>query len=212
MAGAHGTGARRDFPPGPRGGPAALGEDMFPSADRKSFHISTTRSTPGQKGRSPGSIPPNRVWKPQPHWVMDDWIGPMGLARGERCPPGQRRGPDAPGEDNFPSPDQTFFGIFTIRATRGGKRRTPGSIPVHRVWTPQPHWVIADWIGPIELARGEICPRVNAEVPPQPGRKSSRLRIRNVSLSLQLEQSVEENADPPGRYRPAGFGNANATG
>ena len=131
---------------------------MFPSADRKSFHISTTRSTPGQKGRSPGSIPPNRVWKPQPHWVMDDWIGPMGLARGERCPPGQRRGPDAHGEDNFPSPDQTFFGIFTIRATRGGKRRTPGSIPVHRVWTPQPHWVIADWIGRMALACGESFP------------------------------------------------------
>ena len=139
-------------------------------------------------------------------------MGLMEPARGERCPPGQRRGPDAPGEDNFPSPDQKLFGIFIIETTRGGKRRTSVSIPVRRVWKPQPHWVIADWIGPIELARGESCPRVNAEVPQQPGRKSSHLRIRNVSISLQLEQSVEENADLPGRYRPAGCGNPNTTG
>ena len=96
-------------------------EEKLPSPDQKSFHISTTRTTPGRKRRSPGSIPPRRVWKPQPNRVMDDCIGPMGLARGERCPPGQRRGPDAPGEDNFPSPDQKYHRYLYYSNTPGRK-------------------------------------------------------------------------------------------
>ena len=80
-----------------------------------------------------------RVWKPQPHWVIADWLGLMKPARGESCTLGQRRGPIAPGEDNLPSPGQ------------------------------------------------------------------------KKSVSLQLRQSGDVNADLPGRYRPAGCGNPNPT-
>ena len=41
------------FPSGPGRDPAALGEDKLPSAERKSFHISTTRTTPGRKTQTP---------------------------------------------------------------------------------------------------------------------------------------------------------------
>ena len=35
-----------------------------------------------------------------------------------------------------------------------------------------------------------------------PGRISSHPRIRNSSIYLQFQQPGDENADPPGRYRP----------
>ena len=57
-----------------------------------------------------------------------------------------------------------------------------------------------------------VAPRANAKVPPHPGRISSHLRFRNPSISLQLQQRGDENADPPGRYHPTGGGNPNPTG
>ena len=88
-------------PSGQRRGPAAPGEDKFPFLGQKSFHISTTR---GRKRRSPGSIPPRRVWKPQPNRLVDDGVRLMEPARGESCPSRQRRGPAAPGEHRVSSP------------------------------------------------------------------------------------------------------------
>ena len=89
---------------GDRREPARPGEDQFPSPGQKSVHMSTAPTTRGRKRRSPGSIPSRSVWKPQPHWVITDWLGLMEPARGESCPSGQRQGPAAPGEDNFTSP------------------------------------------------------------------------------------------------------------
>ena len=57
-----------------------------------------------------------------------------------------------------------------------------------------------------------VAPRDNAEVLPHQGRISSHPRIRNPSISLQLQQTGDENADPPGRYRSARRGHPNATG
>ena len=91
--------------------PAHPGGDNFPSPHYKSFHKSTTPTSRGRKRRSPGSIPPRRMWKLQSHWVIADWLGLMVPARGESCPSGQRRGPAAPGEDNFPFADQESFHI-----------------------------------------------------------------------------------------------------
>ena len=51
-------------PLGQRRGRAAHGEVEIPFPDQKSFHISTTPTTPGRKWRSPGSIPFRTVWKP----------------------------------------------------------------------------------------------------------------------------------------------------
>ena len=60
---------------GQRRGPAAPGGDRVLSPDYKSFHISTTPTTRGQKRRSPGSIPPRRVWKPQPNCLVANCQG-----------------------------------------------------------------------------------------------------------------------------------------
>ena len=144
-------------PSGQRRGPAAPREDKLTSPGQKPFHISTTPTTQGRKHRSPGSIPSRRVWKPQPNWVIADWLGLMELARGESCPSGQRRGPAAPGEDKFPSPGQKSFQISTTPKTRERKRRSPGLIPPRRGWKPHPRWVIADWLGLMVPARGESC-------------------------------------------------------
>ena len=39
-----------------------------------------------------------------------------------------------------------------------------------------------------------------------PGRTRSHLRIRHLSIHLQLQQARDENGDPPGRYRLAKCG------
>ena len=57
----------------------------------------------------------------------------------------------------------------------------------------------------------KVGSRANAEVPVHPRGIISYSRIRNPSISLQVQQTAEENADPPGRYRPAGCGNPNPT-
>ena len=84
---------------GKRRGPAAPGKDKFPSPDQKSFSTSTTPKSRGQKWRSPGSISPGTMWKPQPQWRVADWLVLMEPARGESSPSGQHRGSTAPGED-----------------------------------------------------------------------------------------------------------------
>ena len=169
-------------PSGQRRGPTAPGGNKFPSPDQKSFHTSSTPTTRGRKCRSsrrilprrvwkpqphrvmadwlglmePGSIPPRRVWKPQPHWVIADWLGLMEPAHGESHPSGQRRGPAAPGEDNSSSPGEEIFHISTTPTTRGRRRTSPGPIPPRRVWKPQPHRVIVDWPGVMAPARDEL--------------------------------------------------------
>ena len=57
-----------------------------------------------------------------------------------------------------------------------------------------------------------VVPRNNAEVPPHPRWIRSHLRVRNPSISLQFQQSEDENTDPTGRYRPRKCGNPNPTG
>ena len=152
------------------------------------------------------------MWKLQPHRVIADWLGLMEPARGKSCPSGQRRGPAAPGEDKFLSPDQKYFRISTTPTNRGRKRRSPGSIPPRRVWKPQPHRVIADWLGLMEPARSESCPSGQRRGPAEPGEHNFQSRIRYPSISLQLQHPGDENADPLGRYRPAGCGNPSPTG
>ena len=136
---------------------AALGEDRSPSPVQKSLHTSTTPTTRGRKWRSHGSIPPRRVWKPQPHWLVADWLRLMEPARGESYTSGQRQRPAAPGEDNVLSPDDKLLNPSTTPTTRGRKRRSTGSIPTRRVWKPQPHWLVADWLRLMEPTRGESC-------------------------------------------------------
>ena len=66
----------------------------------------------------------------------------------------------------------------------------------------------------MEPARGEGCPsgrRRSPAVPPNT-RIHSHLRMRKPSTFLQLEQTGDENACPPGRYRLVRCGNPNPKG
>ena len=128
---AHVASARRELPLWPTRGSPAPGRVKLPST--KTFRISTTPTRRGRNRRSPGSIPPRRVCKPQPHWVIADGLGLMQPARGESCPSGQRRSSAAPEEDKFPSPGQKPFYFPTTPTTRGRHRRSPGSIPPRKV-------------------------------------------------------------------------------
>ena len=128
----------KSCPSGERRGPAAPGEDNFPSPDQKSFHLPTNPTTRGRKQISPGSVPPRRIWNPQPHGVVADWRRLMDPARVESCTSGQRRLPAALREDQVLSPNQKSFHIPTTPTTRGRKRRFRGLMSPRRVWNPRP--------------------------------------------------------------------------
>ena len=145
-------------PLGQRRGPAAPGEDRVSSPDYKSLRISTTPTTQGRRRTSPGSIPPRRVWKPQPHWMVADWLRVMEPARGQSCTSGQRQRPAAPGEDKVLSPDEKSLNPCSAPTSWGRKQRSPGSTPPRALWKPQPHWVITYWLGLMVPARGGSCP------------------------------------------------------
>ena len=89
-------------PPGQCQGPAAPGEDTYPSPYHKSVHTYLYNSNnPEKKPQIPGvDTSPQGVEIPNP-WVIAGWMGLMEAARGESCPLGQRRGPATPGEDKF---------------------------------------------------------------------------------------------------------------
>ena len=198
---------------GQRHGPAAPREDKFPSPSHKPSHISTTPTTRGRKCRSPGSTPPRRVWKPQPNYLIANWLRLMETSRGESCPSGHRRGLTAPGEDRvFPRIRNPSISLQLTPTTWGRKRRFPGSILPRTVWKPQPHRLVADWLGLMEPARGENCLSEQPRGPATPGEDGSHPRIKPLSISLQLQQPGDENADPPGRCRPTWCENPNQTG
>ena len=63
----------------------------------------------------------------------------------------------------------------------------------------------------MEPARGESCPSGQRRGPTAPGEE--RVIPGSETLpDLQLQQTVDENGDHPGRYRPARRGNVNPTG
>ena len=136
-----------------------------------------------EKRRSPGSIPPRRVWKPLPHWLVVDWLRLMEPAHGEGCLSGQRRRPTAPGEYRVPSPVYKSFHIPTTSTTWGRKRRSPGSIMPRRVRKPQPHWLYTDWMRLMEPAHGESCPCGQRRGPAAPG-EDNVLSLDQKSLHI----------------------------
>ena len=84
----------------------------------------------GSKRWYSGSIPPRTVWKPQPHWLVADWLGFVK--------------PPALGEHTIPSSETNAFFISTTPINRGRKRLFPRKIPprttrkaqlgVHHCW------------------------------------------------------------------------------
>ena len=175
---------------GQRRGPADPGKDKFPSPDQKSFNMRTIATNRGREWRSPGSIPLRRGWKPQPHWVVVDWLKLMQAARGESCPSGQRRHPAALKEDQVLSPDENSFHTPTTPTNRGRQHWSPRSILHRAVRKSKPHWVIVDWLKLMEPARGESCLRP----------LSTSRRTQDQVLS-QDDKSLDTSTTPSTRER-----------
>ena len=132
-------------PSGQRRGPTAPEEiGSHPRIRNPSISLQLTPKTRRRKRRSPGSIPPRRVWELQLHWLVADLLGLMESARGESFPPGQRRGLASPGEDRVLYPRIRNLSIpLQLTPTTGGRKRgSPGSTPPRTVWKPQPHWLV----------------------------------------------------------------------
>ena len=95
-------------------------------------------NNPGKKMEIPRVNTDPHGQKTPNDWLIPDWLGFMEPARGKSCSSGQRRGRATHGGDKVPSPDQKPFHISVTPTTWGRKRRSPGSIPPHTVWKPQP--------------------------------------------------------------------------
>ena len=96
--------------------------------------------------------------------------------------------------------------------TWGRKKGSPGRYRPARCGNANPTgWFLIGW-GSWSQRATRVAPRANDEVPPHPGRISAYPRIRNLPISLQHQQTGQENADPPGRYRSAQRGNPNPIG
>lgn len=87
----------------------APGQDNSPSPVRKPFNASTTPTPPGYDRLSPGSMPPRTVGTSHHRRLIAVSLPPMEPVRVECCRSEQRRGPTAPGQDNFPSSDHKSF-------------------------------------------------------------------------------------------------------
>ena len=142
--------------------------------------------------------------KPQCHWPIDDWLGLLDPPRGEDCVSGERRGPTAPGEDNFPSPGQKSFHISTSPNTRRRKPDLSGRYRPARCGNPSPTGRLLIGWGSSCQRVARVAPRIYAAVPPHLGRISSHPWVRNPSLSLQRQIPGDVKADFPGGYRPTG--------
>ena len=182
MAEAHGTSARRELP---------LWPTLTSRRTRGGYIFNTGLEIPPNlcnstnwehKERLRGSIPLSTVWTPQPHWLAADWLMLMEQVRTKSFPLRQRRGPAAPVEDMFSSPDQKFFHIPTTNYSNlGMKTGNHGSFPPRTVWKSQSHGLVADWLGFMEPAHGESCPSGQRRRPAAPGEHdSSRSTIRDA--------------------------------
>ena len=183
---------------------AAPGENKFPSPRQNPIHISTTPTIRRRKRKSPGSTPPRKVGKCKSPWPIADWLGLLEPTRGEGCPSGHHRGHAPPGKDNIPSLGQHSFHTSTTRTTRSRKEISAGATPPCRVWKPQSHWPIADWLGLLEPARGEGCRSGQRRGHAAPGEnKLSSPRQNPIHISI-TPTTREVNGDPPVDTGPQG--------
>ena len=93
----------------------------------------------------------------------------MELSRGKSYQTGQRRVSAAFREDKVPCSDQEFFHISTTPATQGDQRRSSPFTQPRAVWKPQPHRLIAVWVGIKERTVCDSCPSCQRRVLAAPG-------------------------------------------
>ena len=131
----------------------------------------------------------------------------------ENCLSEQRRGPAAPGEDRVLSPHHKSFHISTTNANNlGSKTRIPRvDTAPHGVGTPAT-LLACCWLAGAHGASGRrgFASPAKAEVAPLTGRLRSHPRITNPSVSLQFQQTENQDDDPTGRYRPTQCSNSNS--
>ena len=77
------------------------------------------------------TAPHGVVWKPQPHWLIADWLGFV-------KPPG-------PGEYTIPFSEQNAFLISTTPINRGRKRLSPGRCRPVRCENPNCGYTVVSW-------------------------------------------------------------------
>ena len=111
----------------------------------RSISPQLTPTTWGRKRGSHGSILPRTVWKPQPNWLVADWLGLVEPADGESCLSGQGRGCAAHGEVNAPSPDQKSFHNSTIPTHRGQDGDLTGRYRLTQCGNSNSGYAIVDW-------------------------------------------------------------------
>ena len=154
---------------------------------------------------------PRKVWKTQPNWLVADWLRLMEPARGESCPSGQRRGPAAPGEDKS-SHRRIRNPSISLQLQQPGDENAdpPGRYRPAGCGNPNPTgWLLIGW-GSWSQRAARVAPPAKVEVAPLTGRLRSHPRIRNPSISLQFQQTGNQDGDPTGRYRPTRCGNPNS--
>ena len=135
----------------------------------------------------------------------------MQPVRGESCHSGQRRGPAASGEDKVLSPDHKSFHMSTTNANNvGSKTGIPGSILLHTVWKPQPHWPVADGLGIMEPAGVEGCLSCQGRGCAAHGEVKVQSADQKSFLISTTSTNREQDGDPTGRYRPTQYGNPNS--
>ena len=143
-------------------------------------NISIHLLLPGdENGDPPGRYRPARCGNPNPTgWLLIGWGS--WSQRAARVAPGDTvEVPPHPGRIGSHLQITNPSISLTTPPTRRRKRRSPGSIPLHTVWKRLSHWLIADWLGVMEPARGESCPsgqRRGSATPgedkfPSPGQK-----------------------------------------
>ena len=147
---------------------------------------------------------PQKVCKPQPNWPTANWLRMMEPARSKSCLSGQRRGPATPGEKRVSSSDQKPFHISTTPSTRERKRRSPWSIPLHRLCKPQPNFLVADRRRLMEPGRGESCLSRQRRGPAAPGEDKflspgqNIVRISATSTTRGRKRRSSGSIPPPG--------------
>ena len=95
----------------------------------------STQTTRGRKRRSPGSIPPLRVWKTQPYWLAVNWQRLMGPDPARVTPRDNIEVPPHPERIISHSRVRNPSRSLQLQP-RGNKSISPGSIPPRRVWKP----------------------------------------------------------------------------
>jgi len=120
-------------------GAGGIRENRVSSPDHKQFHTSTTPMNRGRKRCSPGLISPRKMWKP-PTPPADRWLA------------GVRGVPPHRGRIDSQPRIRTTSTHLQVQQTGHENGDSSGRYRCAWCGNPQPHWLIADWLGLVEPA------------------------------------------------------------